>query len=112
MRIFIIERLKRRWRAEVDVRTKFDINKALLARAGVDVSPRMLKECWHSIHPRLADDVHFRLLKKAFGPHRDIDDQVEFIRDVLKLHKAMGKPVCLFTMLLFCLSFFLLRRST
>ena len=58
------------------------------------VSSKEFKKSWKMVQPVISDEELFCLFEKAFGPHRNLDGKVDFMKDILRRYKAMGKPVC------------------
>ena len=64
------------------------------------------RKYWRLIEPSIPDEELLRLFEKAFGA-QCLASKVDFVKEVVRRYKAMGAPVCLSGMPIFCLSVFL-----
>ena len=107
-RINIPVRVRQRWLANVGTCFFYRIRTACIA---VYINPEDLKEYWRLVEPSIPDEELFSLLEKAFGTHRCLASKVGFVKEVVRRYKAMGAPVRLFGVPIFCLSVCLLCES-
>ena len=91
MRINVPARIKQKWCKRGGAKGQFFVTKALpMAK----ISTEEFRKCWKIVQPMIPDEELFRLLEKTFGPHKNLDDKVIFIKDIMRRYKAMGEPVC------------------
>ena len=91
MSINVPTRIKQIWRNCHGSSGQFHITKAL---STAKVSSKEFRKCWKMVQPMISDEELFCLFDKAFGPHDNLDDKMDFVKDILRRYKAMGEPVC------------------
>ena len=102
--IFMPRRIWHRWRHKANKNYKFYITQVLHK---LNLCRTDFKKYWKLIEPSIPDGELLRLFEKAFGAHRCLPGKVGLVKEIVRRYKAMGAPVRLFGVSIFCLSVFL-----
>ena len=102
--IYLPPRIVHRWRHKVRKTNKFFLTRAL---SKLNLSRADFRKYWQLTEPSIPDGELLRLFEKAFGAHRCLPGKVGLVKEIVRRYKAMGAPVRLFGMSIFCLSVFL-----
>ena len=97
--IYLPPRIVHRWRHKVRKTNKFFLTRALRK---LNLSRTDFRKYWQLTEPSIPDEKLLRLFEKAFGTHGCLPGKVDFVKELVRRYKAMGAPVCLSGVPIFC----------